>query len=146
MAKKRSVKNQPKKPAAKIPEVAATPISLLELTQRVRDLEDHVVALKSVSGGAPPPGMRPLTFTLADGGPKIVRLLLDGHESLILGTGPVKSALRANGVDIEVQMEVWGDPGQRASIEITNGAPTPMVSSELTGSYLKEDQDLESHW
>jgi hypothetical protein len=148
MAKKKLGKALDRKGAATRPS-AKKPNSLLELTQRVKDLEDHVVALKSLTGGGPPlPGMRPLTFTLAAGGPQIVQLLLDGHEKLNLGAGagPVPSAPRANGVDVSVDMVIFGDPGQRASVDVTNAVPTPMVSAVLTGSHLKEHQDLETSW
>lgn len=122
-----------KKKAAAGSKAAGPDASVRSLSKRVGVLEGHVEALKAFTGIEAE--MEPVTFTLQAGGPQIVRLTLDGKEVILLDSGPKDSEPRANGVIVSVFMEVWGNPGDQAVVDVSNAGPSPMSSSVLTSGH-----------
>jgi hypothetical protein len=121
--------------------------STQSLHRRLKVAEGHIATLNE-NLGLPAAGadsdMEPVTFSLTAGGPKLVRLTLDGKETILLGSDAKDSLPRANGVTISVFMETWGDPGQQASIDVTNARPTPMTSSVLTTDHAIDTRTLKT--
>jgi hypothetical protein len=150
MAMKKGSKSGSQKKAATDRASGAPATSLLSLGQRVQVLEGHVADLRGVASLDAPVvrgATQPLTFKLAAGGPKVARLtLMDTKEIITLGSGSEKSKPRANGVDIKVLLEVWGNPGQQATIAVVNAVPTPMTSGILKTGYLAEVKKLRTQW
>jgi hypothetical protein len=124
---------------------AAGKVTLKSLHSRVGKLEKHVAALQESDG-------RSLTFTLnANNAPKIVQLTLQdtGEELVITPNSPSNSSKpRQSGQQIPVGINTWGDPGQRAVIDVTNvtKATTPIVTSALTGSSASDAAMIETGW
>jgi hypothetical protein len=141
-------KSPGKNPIAKRPATpAAVPsASAASMAQRVTALEGHIAALNAFTGikSTDDDDREPITFSLASGGPKMVRLTLDGTELILLGSDPKQSQPRPNGTVVSVFMETWGDPGQQASIDVTNAGPTPMTSSVLTSGHTADARSLKT--
>jgi hypothetical protein len=139
--------------SAKAKKPASPSVTLLGLHARLSALEEHVS--RSGSRGieeAPPTDLRPLTFTLhVANAPRITQLTLQdtGEEIVLTPNSPSKSSKpRASGISIDIGIDTFGDPGQNATLDVTNVKPhgTPIVTSVLTGSSASDATTIETSW
>jgi hypothetical protein len=83
--------------------------------------------------------------------PRIAQLVLQdtGEELVLTPNNPSKTSKpRQSSSQIPVGIDTFGDPGQRAVIDVTNVTPatTPIVTSVLTGSSAKDATTIVTDW
>jgi hypothetical protein len=128
-------------------------VTLLGLHARLSALEAHIarVGTRGIDDAAPA-DVRPLTFTLqVANAPRIAQLTLQdtGEEIVLTPNSPSKSSKpRASGKTIDVGIDTFGDPGQNATIDVTNVTPhgTPIVTSVLAGSSASDATTIVTSW
>ena len=128
-------------------------VTLASLHARVRRVEERIQRLSSADrGAAAAVDVRPLTFMLnAGNAPRIAQLVLQdtGEELVLTPTSASKSSKpRQSKQPIPVGIDTFGDPGQRAVIDVTNvtAASTPIVTSVLTGNSAKDATTIVTDW
>jgi hypothetical protein len=99
--------------------------------QRITALESHIALITGGAAAATKGDTRPLTFSLQPGGATKVELTLDFTENLILGSGPVQSKPRPNHTPVFLNITIYGNPGQRATIDVSNATPSPFVTAPI---------------
>jgi hypothetical protein len=78
-----------------------------------------------------PDETRSLEFSLAKGSAQQVRVTLDHTEVVLFGTWSTPSSPRKNGDWVSVLIEVLGNPGDRAILDITNSDPAQLKSAAI---------------
>ena len=91
---------------------------------------------------------RSLQFSLAAGGPQKVRVTLDHGEVVLFGSWSTASKPRKLGDWVSVLIEVIGNPGDAAKINITNSAPTSLTSAPIPAgqTHIADPRVIEADW
>jgi hypothetical protein len=127
--------------------------TLAALTRRVEALESTVrspnaLPQKAGKHPAPPPATRALVFSLAPGSAPRVRVTLDDTEVVLFAGWSTPSKPRAKGDWVSVLVEVMGNIGDKAIVDITNSEPaqltTPPIQAGSTN--IADPRVIEASW
>ena len=136
------------------PPAAKVGVDMQTLNERLQALEaatfptDSAPDEPSTLHVSPPVEARSLVFTLADGSPQKTRVTLDHTEVVLFGSWSTPSKPRTKGSWISVLIEVIGNPGDQATINMTNSNLAQLVSAPIPDgqTHIADPRVIEADW
>lgn len=125
---------------------------MVALTRRVSIIESALRRPPDLSHpgkrAAPPPAARALEFSLATGSAANVRVTLDHSEVVLFAGWSTPSKPRAKGDWVSVLIEVLGNPGEKAIVDITNSKPAQLTSPPIASgtTHIADPRLIEASW